>query len=553
MALVLFLAGCSNSGNGQYVVDADLPGDGRDARPTDSITVDGPTDQIKFDTETVLPPLDVVDVSDLPPDLSGELDSQDLEIEYVELDSSDSTDTCGVECIPPEPLWAIALGGEMADVAISLAVDPSGAVYAGGHTNSTTIQVAGEIQAQIPADDIRQVFISRLLPDGVPDWTRALGGEGDDRLRAVAPRAAGGVLAAGFTGSTNLMIGEKQFSGAGKFDAWAASLADDGKIDWAISFGGDKDEVLLSIEEDGEGNVFLGGYFASASVQVGELTLTNTLDKEQYDLMVIKLDPQGTPIWARVLGGTGFDYVHSLAADADGSIYFLGSLSGAGMTFGEDKIASAGARDVLVGSYSADGTPRWIRRFGGSLHDAGHALAVSPAGDVYITGSLQSPVMSFGGDPIEHVGAHELHDIFLARLTSGGDHVWSHGFGGVDWDLAKCVALGQDGELYMVGSFMSPVIKLGGEALVGGGPAGNKSEVFVAAYDLDGSHRWSQAMGSPDHDVAYWVATGGPGVVAVAGTFNSTDDDEPTIDTIDLGTGPLPTYQGRDAFVARLK
>jgi hypothetical protein len=530
----------------------------------------------------MMPDSNLVDLQDLSPEISdvlldidladigddgglevvdGLADSAEVEIiepdiDLPELDATDGADApdgCGELCVAPEPVWAVSLGGEMADVTLSLAIGPEGAIYAGGHTNSKTFQVAGEIHAQMPPDDIRQVFITRILPDGEPDWTRPLGGEGDDRLRAVAPRAAGGVLAAGFTGSKNLVIGEHQFNSAGKFEAWAAGLAVDGKVDWAISFGGEKDEILLATAEDSEGSVYLGGYFSSASVQIGDLNLVNTLDKEQYDLMIIKLDGSGQPIWARVLGGTGFDYVHSMACDGDNNLYFLGALSGAGLKFGDEIVSTKGQRDVLVGSYTANGNPRWIRRYGGDKHDAGHAMTVSADGDVYITGSVQSLVVDFGGGLIEHIGSTELHDIFLVRLTSEGDHVWSHGYGGIDWDLSKSLALDEKENLYMVGSFISPLIKLGGDPVAGGGSEANKSEVFIAAYGLDGSHRWSQGMGSPDHDVSYWVAAGGPDMVAFAGTFNSTDDDQPTIGTMDPGTGPLPTYKGRDSFVVRLK
>lgn len=558
LAPVMILATCGGTGDGKFYLVDGLPGDTADARPNDLIAADLIAGDGTFDLEAVDAaidgaPLDSTDVPDLPDDLPGDLDSEELEIDDTDLDGSDGSDACGEDCLPPDPLWAVSLGGEMADVALSLAVGPDGSIYAGGHTNSKTFHVAGEVQAKVAPDDIRQVFVSRLLPDGEPDWTRPLGGEADDRLRGVAPRAAGGVLAAGFTGSTSIVLGEHQFTGAGKFDAWAAALADDGQVDWALSFGGDKDEILLSIAEDGDGNVFLGGYFSSATVSVGDLTLTNTLDKEQYDLLVIKLDAGGTPVWARELGSTGFDYVHSLAADTAGNVYFLGALSGAGMVFGEEPLSTVGERDVLVGSFAADGAPRWVRRFGGGKHDAGHALTVSPDGDVYITGSLQSAVVDFGGGNIEHIGPLDKHDIFLARLTADGEHVWSHGFGGVDWDLSKCLKLGGDGSLYMVGSFFSPLLKLGGEPLTGGGPAANKAEVFVAAYGLDGSHRWSQAMGGPDNDVAYWVAAGG-GVLAFTGTFNGTSDgDPPAAGSMDPGTGPLPVYKGRDSFVVRLK
>ncbi len=491
------------------------------------------------------------DLQDLRVDLGTVLDLTGFDELEISVDLADHGEVCGHECLAPDPVWAISLGGEKLDHLLSLATTTDGTVYVGGKTTSEFFWVDEELQGKNSPGEPGQIFVSRILASGEGDWTRLLGGSGDDRLRGLGARANGGVLAAGLSLSETLLLGTAQFTNQGHFDAYAVALADDGQVDWALAFGGEKDEILLSIAEDDEGNALLGGYFSSQSVAIGELTVENTLDQEQYDLLIVKVSPVGTPLWARLLGSTGFDYVHSLEADAAGNVYFLGGISGSGMVAGSQTLATVGERDILTGKFSPDGTLLWVKRFGGTFHDAGHALAVSAMGDLYITGSLQSPVVDFGGAPIEHVGSEETHDIFLVRLDTDGNHVWSRGFGGVDWDLSKCLALdGEDG-LYMVGAFNSPAVSLGGDYLTGAGPGASGVESFVAHYGLEGNHRWSKAYGGADDDLAYWVGVGG-GTVAFAGTFNGQIEGQP-IGTMDPGTGPLPVYGGRDSFVVRLK
>ena len=557
---LLFALACSNVSNRPVDALTDLGTDLNDAGiDLGTDLVDAGTDLNDAGTDLNDAGIDLgTDLNDAGTDLNDagtDLDDAgtDLGTDIEALGTDIDVQVCP-QCLPPEPLWARSVGGVFADLALAVATSPDGSVTVGGHTASPKIHVDGIYQATTGVDSKRKVFVTHLSPDGDPQWTRIFGGPGDDRLRAVAADSTGHIIVGGLTiQSAMFAFGDKVFQPAGKMDAYFARLTPGGQLVFANLFGQDKDEVILAVAPDYDNNVLIGGYFSSPSVDLGSGPVYNTQDAEQYDIMVAKTKPDGTVLWTRAFGGYGFDYIHSVGADLAGNIYLTGGTSVYGMTIGDFELQSAGDVDIWIAKLSPDGEPLWANVYGGENHDASHALAVSPEGDIYVTGSAQSQMVNFGGDNIYHVGSQEHHDIFLLKLDTDGNHVWSSGYGGPDWDLAKSVTLGPDDTLFITGAFNSPSLSLGGEPLTGPGPGGQKVQALAAAFTTDGDPLWALSFGSPDDDIGYWASANASGALSVAGTFNGTADGEPLpTGTMDAGTGPLPTLGGRDSFVVRL-
>jgi hypothetical protein len=565
-ATLLAVAACSNGGSAPLdIAGTEVPLDAGPGDLSDLPLADLPVDGSGSDADL----LDLSDggdggTTDLP-DIPGDGGGSDGDGGTTDLpdipgdgggddgdggDAVDAVDSCIPDCPPPLPEWGRSLGGASWDKALGVAMAPNGDALVGGHTGSSLFYLDDKLQAVLEPDDPGEIFVTRIGPDGGPLWTRTFGNTGDDRVRAIAADGTGAVIVGGLTMSGSLDFDGHVSSGGGSIDGYVARLTPAGDAVWGKVFGGPADEVVLSVAADGSDNVLVGGYFGSLTVDLGSGPVANTQPWQQFDLLMARLSPEdGTPHWVRAFGSDSFDYVHSLAAAADGRVCGAGGISGSGMVFGEQTLSSKGLTDIWIGCLSAEGEPLWARSYGGPAHDAAHALAVSPAGEVYVTGSFQSGVIDFGGGPIPHVGPESFHDIFLLKLSPAGEHIWSRGFGGLDWDLAKSIALSPQAELLVAGSFNSPGLSLGGSTFTGPGPGGKMSEVFVAAYSTDGDHRWSQAFGGVDDDVAYGIAAGSGGFV-VAGTFNGKTDGQPA-GTMDPGCGPLPPLGNRDSFLLR--
>lgn len=123
------------------------------------------------------------------------------------------------------------------------------------------------------------------------------------------------------------------------------------------------------------------------------------------------------------------DYGGSIALDATGNLYFVGSRA----------LFGAGLQDVLIAKYASNGTNLWQRTWGGTKNDYGTSLAVnSTTGDLYVTGYSYS----FGAG-----GA----DVFLLRLSSSGDLRWSMVWGGTKEDYGNAVVVDPSGDALVAG------------------------------------------------------------------------------------------------------
>ncbi|MFG0283525.1 MAG: hypothetical protein ACF8R7_03810 [Phycisphaerales bacterium JB039] len=104
--------------------------------------------------------------------------------------------------------WIAQTGTSRIDIASALTPDDAGGVYIGGSTEGALSVGHAEGGADI--------WLARYSSDGRQLWSAQFGGEGDDSARGLAPDGAGGLLAAGATGS------ELAALLSGEADAWIA-------------------------------------------------------------------------------------------------------------------------------------------------------------------------------------------------------------------------------------------------------------------------------------------------------------------------------------------
>ncbi|WP_437737215.1 hypothetical protein [Sorangium sp. So ce1335] len=159
---------------------------------------------------------------------------------------------------------------------------------------------------------------------------------------------------------------------------------------------------------------------------VGEVTPTGevcaTPEDESCDG---DADCRPRPPWSRGYGGTGADEGSSIASDAAGNYYVIGSFEGT-IDFGDGPMTSAGERDVFLLKLDPAGALLWSKRFGGILDQAGRAVVVDGSGNVLVAGTHRTnPMvgMSFGG--CELLSADGGEAIFVAKLDPEGNHIWS--------------------------------------------------------------------------------------------------------------------------------
>ncbi len=186
---------------------------------------------------------------------------------------------------------------------------------------------------------------------------------------------------------------------------------------------------------------------------------------------------------------------------------------------------------------------------GGSGIDEAADLVVAPGGEVYVTGSASSsdfpgvaggPQTSFGG----------VSDVFVALLSADLTSITQATYlGGSDWDAPQAMALGPQGQVYVVGLTSSADFPAT-QGSFQSGKRGN-SDAFVALLRSDlkvltsATYLGGPGLGMSGGDQAWAVTTGSSGTVYVAGTTASSAFPGT------VGGAQASLAGGQDAFVAR--
>ncbi len=281
-----------------------------------------------------------------------------------------------------------------------------------------------------------------------------------------------------------------------------------GPTNWARRLGEMGADVADDIAVDTLGNVYVTGRFGSPAPGASN-----------DDMFLASYSPDGVERWTRRFGGPANDAGRGVAVDRNGNVYLTGYF-GDSVDFGGGALVSAGGLDLVVASFSADGTHRWSCRAGGRYGDNGQAVATDVDGNVFVTAVITDAADLGGGELRPPRSASP--GLVVASFSADGTHRWSRVFAGLYTNVTARLATAPDGDLVLTGTFNYAIDFGGGMQAAHAGTDG-----FVARLGPDGAHRWSQNYGG-DSTIAFVtperVATDGAGNIFTTGTLNATVD-----------------------------
>jgi hypothetical protein len=211
----------------------------------------------------------------------------------------------------------------------------------------------------------------------------------------------------------------------------------------------------------------------------------------------------GSRVWVKRFGddqlrGTCGDFSNGIAVDSDGSVVLISNGQWP-IDFGGGPLVGVNGWDVRVAKLDANGHHLWSTVFGGQLAQYGYAVAIGPGGDIVIAGGFDGTIDLGGGA----LSAHGFDDIWVAKLSADGDHIWSKQFSSFDMEAAYAVAVDPSGNVLPAGYLFGPV-DLGGGPLT---PTTAEMDMFVAKLDPAGNHLWSKRFGNTGQDLATAVVS----------------------------------------------
>ncbi len=348
-------------------------------------------------------------------------------------------------------------------------------------------------------------------------WSLGFGSVGGDFARSIAVDGDDNVL---FGGDSYGVIdfGDGPLAPAvdsGSSDVVVAKWSPEGKLLWASRFGDAAKQQVSGVAADSAGNVVVAGAF-SGSIDFGGGPLTSAGGD---DLYVAKLDPSGKHLWSKSFNGGGDETAYRLAVSADDHIYLGGQFKGT-ITFGGGSLTSAGSSDIYLVKLDPTGKYVWNKSYGGATgdHYIGE-IAPAPNGDVVISGMFTEAI-DFGGGSLMSAG---LYDVFVARVDTFGDPVWSKSFGSINDQKGGGAHVDAGGNVLLTGQFEGS-LDFGGDVLVAEKVDFSRPDIFVAKLDAGGSHLWSKRFGDAEAQYGAEIRADSAGNVVLVGGFEGSID-----------------------------
>jgi hypothetical protein len=178
---------------------------------------------------------------------------------------------------------------------------------------------------------------------------------------------------------------------------------------------------------------------------------------------------------------------------------------------------------------------------GGSLDDGAYGGTADAQGNLYVTGSTNSPEFPLAAAVQTSLGGD--YDAFVTKLAPSGSLVYSTYLGGSNGEQGEDMDADDLGNVVLTGFTNSPDFPR-----IGGLPAslaGGDGDAFVTKLGPGGEILFSTLLGGSRSEAGYGVGIDAQGRVYVGGRTSSTD--------FPARNGLSNTLQGdEDAFVARL-
>ena len=220
---------------------------------------------------------------------------------------------------PPDTLWTFNTGNTTHESAL-LSIQ---------QTEDEGFICAGYIYPD--STDLLDFWLLKLTEDGLLDWQTNLGGDDTDHAVCIRQTADLGFIVAGTTSSY----------GSGPTDFWLVKTDQQGNIEWEQAYGGFSYEFCQHVEQAIDGGFIATGYTASYG-------------NGDYDIWILKTDEFGEVVWDITYGGADGDYGECVQQTSDGGYVICG------FTYSVD----IGTSDVVVIKLDSNGSIEWSENYG---------------------------------------------------------------------------------------------------------------------------------------------------------------------------------------------
>ena len=194
----------------------------------------------------------------------------------------------------------------------------------------------------------------------------------------------------------------------------------------------------------------------------------------------------------------------------------------------------------------------FAKQMGGTGSDVSRAIDLDDDGNIYTIGTFSGTADFDPGAGTSNLVSAGLTDIYISKLDSNGDLVWSKAVGGTGAELGNSIVVDSSGNSYITGQFEGTVDfdpGVGTTNLV----AGLFYDIFITKLDVDGNFVWAKSFaggGNGFYDEGRSIALDSSNNVYTTGLFDGTADFDPGAGTANLSSSGGLTQ--RDIYISKL-
>lgn len=374
--------------------------------------------------------------------------------------------------------------------------------------------------AQLGAGDI---YVSRIAETGEYLWTKQFGGLLADRGICVTTQSNGNVIFGG-TITGNVTFGTQQFNtNQGSQDIVVGCLSSDGEVLWTQVFGGNDIDIISDIKTDQDNNIVFSAQFRN-SITLGANQYSsgvNPLNNQpSYDLLVVKLNPNGQLLWSKHGRTSRDDQSLQLAISPENEIYMTGIFSDT-LHFDNTYLNTSFGMGFLM-KMSASGEEQWFRRIWSNVTNIEGLTFYD--NKVLLTGNFTGQQkFASNNQPLAGAGFNNSlpNKYYLAAYDTSGVLDWAKTEGSSNPVTVKGLTVTEENRIVLAGQFSckhSLYSDAYGEGLFlsrGG------TDIFMSAFDLSGNRLWAKQIGSKGADEVNALATFNNTYPIISGSYEN--------------------------------
>jgi len=349
-------------------------------------------------------------------------------------------------------------------------------------------------------------------------------------------------------------------SANGAYDGFVQKLDTNGNLIWIKQFGSDNTDGAYCLISDGQGHIYVSGRFGSTltfEAEPNNISIVSAGDSST-DIYVLKMDTDGNIIWVKQMGGESSDEPVAITLDTQGNLYVCGrffyqtdldpqSSEGGFTSNGSFDCTSNGSFDCFYVKLDGSGTFLWAKQFGGLENDVVSDICTDAQGNMYATGRFKGTADFDLGAGTYELSTNNVDNAYILKLASDGEFIWAKSITSTLSSYCNEIAIGTQGEIYLVGSF-------GGTADFDLGASTHNltslgyGDFFLMKMNSDAELLWVEQVGAN-----FYINTGSgieiddEETLYVTGTYGG---------AVDFGFGsasnPMTSYGNRDVFVLKM-